>query len=76
MATSEIIANHINTDDLALSAYLKMKGYRLIRTNRSRSKAIFTFDIRDRCPEELKVEFINSEFVDFYNEIRNLKKLV
>jgi hypothetical protein len=76
MGSSEITLNQIRTDDLPLSAYLKMKGYRLIKTRQEKSKVIFTFDIGDRCPEDLKVEFVNSEFVDFHNEVRNLKKLV
>jgi hypothetical protein len=76
MVNSEITPNHIKTDDLALSAYLKMKGYRLIKTRQDKLKSIFTFDIGDRSPDDLKVEFVNSEFVDFHNEVRNLKKLV
>ena len=67
--------NHITTDDLAFSAYLKMKGYHLIKSDRKRSKILFTFDV-DRDIDYLKVEFINSEFVRFYNELRNLKKMV
>jgi hypothetical protein len=76
MESKRITANHIRTDDLALSAYLKMKGHRLIKSNQEKSKVIFTFDIGENRPDDLKVEFINSEFVDFYNEMRNLKKLV
>ena len=76
MESSEITLNQIKTDDLPLSAYLKMKGYRLIKTRQDKSTVIFTFDIGDKCPEDLKMEFVNSEFVDFHNEVRNLKKLV
>ena len=76
MESSEITMNQIKTDDLPLSAYLKMKGYRLIKTKQDKSKVIFTFDIKERSPEDLKVEFVNSEFVDFHNEVRNLKKLI
>jgi hypothetical protein len=68
-------AHRITTDDLAFSAYLKMKDYRLIKSDRKRSKTIFTFDVDDDS-ERLKVEFINSEFVRFYNELRNLKKMI
>jgi len=76
MESSEITANQIKTDDLALSAYLKMKGHRLVRSDQQKSKAIFTFDIGQNCADDLKVEFVNSEFGSFYNEIRNLKKLI
>lgn len=68
--------NHITTDDLAFSAFLRMKSYRLIKLNHIKSKSIFTFDIGDSDPEVLKMQFINSEFLIFYSEIRNLKKLI
>jgi len=67
--------NHITTDDLAFSAYLKLKGHHLIKSDQKKSKAYFTFETRGNS-EQLKVEFINSEFVQFYNELRNLKKMI
>jgi len=67
--------NHITTDDLAFSAYLKMKGYHLIKSDRKKSKTVFTFNV-DEDTDQLKVEFINSKFVQFYNELRNLKKMI
>jgi hypothetical protein len=70
-----IITHHITTDDLAFSAYLKMKGHQLIKSDRMKSKTVFTFETEKEI-EELKVEFINSEFVQFYNELRNLKKML
>jgi len=69
-----ITTHHITTDDLAFSAFLKRKGYQLVRSDRRKSKTLFTFDI-DGDADALKVEFINSEFVRFYNELRNLKKM-
>jgi len=71
----QIADNHITTDDLAFSAYLKMKGYRLIRSDRQKSKILFTFNV-DGENDRLKVEFINSQFLQFYNELRNLKKMI
>ncbi len=68
--------NHITTDDIAFSAYLKMKGHRLIMLNINKSKTIFTFENNVEEPEELKLQFINSDFLSFYNELRNLKKLL
>ncbi|KPJ59345.1 MAG: hypothetical protein AMJ46_11455 [Latescibacteria bacterium DG_63] len=67
--------NHIRTDDLAFSAYLKMKGHCLIKSDRNASKTYFTFET-DENAEKLKVEFINSKFLQFYNELRNLKKMI
>ena len=75
MKSNQIEKAQITTDDLAFSAYLKMKGYPLIRTDRKRSKIYFDFEI-DKDVDQLKVEFINSEFVRFYNEVRNLKKII
>ena len=75
MKSNEIKNNQITTDDLAFSAYLKMKGYPLIKSDQKRSKSTFTFEV-DENINQLKVEFINSEFVQFYNELRNLKKMI
>ncbi len=72
----EITANRIVTDDLAFSAYLKMKGYHLIRSDQKKSKSTFVFAIGAGNENSLKVEFVNSEFLSFYNELRNLKKLI
>lgn len=67
---------HLKTDDLAFSAYLKMKGHCLIKSDRHKSKSIFTFDVADEDARRLKIEFVNSDFSAFYNELRNLKKLI
>jgi hypothetical protein len=76
MESNEIKNNHITTDDLAFSAYLKMKGSHLIKADQKKSKSTFIFDIGTEDANTLKVEFINSEFLSFYNELRNLKKLI
>lgn len=75
----QIKNNKITTDDLAFSAYLRMKGYRLIKSNqiKSKGKSTFTFEIGDVDNiGVLELEFINSDFLVYYNEIRNLKKLI
>ncbi len=68
--------NHITTDDLAFSAYLKTKGYRLIRSNRQKSRNVFSFEIKSTDKDLLMMEFINSDFLKYYNELRSLKKLI
>lgn len=74
---SDQIGNHrITTDDLAFSAYLRMKGHHLIKSDQGKSKSIFVFDIGDSDAGALKVEFINSQFLSYYNELRNMKKLI
>ena len=69
-------SNQITTDDLAFSAYLKMRGYPLIKSTNSPSKKHFVFSIDQQDAEKLKIEFINSEFLNFYNELRNMKKIL
>ncbi len=76
MKSGEIKGNQITTDDLALSAYLRMKGYHLIKSDQRKSKSTFVFDIGTEDPNSLKVQFINSEFLSYYNELRNMKKLI
>jgi hypothetical protein len=73
---NRIESNHITTDDLAISAYLKLKGYQLIKCNQSKIKQTFTFNIASEDFDKLRLEFINSDCLYFYNELRNLKKLV
>jgi hypothetical protein len=75
MKSNEIKDNHFTTDDLAFSAYLKMKGHQLIKSDQKKSKSIFTFEV-DGNIDQLIVEFINSQFAQFYNELRNLKKMI
>ena len=76
MESGEIKGNQITTDDLALSAYLRMKGCHLIKSDQKKSKSTFVFDIGAEDPNSLKVQFINSEFLSYYNELRNMKKLI
>lgn len=64
------------TDDLALSAYLRLKGYTLVKSEKVRSKRHFFFNIREDQAAEEKVAFIQSDMLRFYNEVRNLKKLI
>jgi hypothetical protein len=77
----QMSTHHITTDDLAFSAYLKMKGHRLIKCDHKKSKTIFIFganggDLDPRSAEEIKVEFVNGPFLKYYNELRNLKKVI
>lgn len=76
MESGQIKGNQITTDDLAFSAYMRMKGYHLIKSDQRKSKSTFVFDIGTEDPNSLKVQFINSEFLSYYNELRNLKKLI
>ena len=68
------------TEDLAFAAFLKVKGYELMRAERMnpanwRSKRFFIFKVPNGEIEELQLNFVNSDFLKFYNEIISLKKL-
>ena len=68
------------TEDLAFAAFLRVKGYPLIRVeklqpNRTDSKRCFIFEAPTEAMQTLKLEYVNSELLRFYNEIIGLKKL-
>ena len=72
--------NEYRTEDLALAAFLRVKGHNLIRVertqpNRTDSKRVFYFDLPESQRQTLKLEFVNSDILRFYNEIIGLKKL-
>ncbi|NQT23874.1 hypothetical protein HQ585_00810 [candidate division KSB1 bacterium] len=66
----------IQTDDLALSAYFRLKGYALVKSEKVHLKRHFFFNISEEKAAKEKVTFIQSDLLRFYNEIRNLKKLM
>lgn len=63
------------TKDLALAAYLKMKGLPIVRAARRGRDFEFTFrDPEDRW-DPLTIEFVNSECNRYDDSMRTLKKL-
>ena len=72
--------NQYRTDDLAFAAFLRVKGFQLsrvekIQPNRTDSKRAFYFEVPESQLQELKIEFVNSDVLRFYNELLGLKKL-
>jgi len=72
--------NEYRTEDLAFAAFLRVKGFQLNRVertqpNRTDSKRAFYFEVPEAKLQELKLEFVNSDILRFYNEILGLKKL-
>jgi hypothetical protein len=68
------------TEDLAFAAFLRVKGYPLIRVeklqpNRTDSKRAFIFELPEAELQALKLAFVNSDLLRFYNELLGLKKL-
>ena len=75
-STDHIKQNQIKTDDLAFSAYLRLQGYHLIKSDNNRTKKSFVFNLGSDESSKLQMDFINSKFLTYYNELRNLKKLL
>ena len=72
--------NEYRTEDLAFAAFLRLKGFQLNRVkrtqpNRADSKRAFYFELPETQLQDLKLEFVNSDVLRFYNEILGLKKL-
>ena len=72
--------NEYRTEDLAFAAFLRVQGYALSRVEKlnpteRNSKRTFYFDVPPDMLQELKLAFVNSDLLRFYNEIIGLKKL-
>ena len=72
--------NEHRTEDLAFAAFLRVKGYSLVRVeklqpNRTDSKRAWVFALAPEELQTLKLTYVNSDLLRFYNEIIGLKKL-
>jgi len=65
------------TSDLALAAYMITKGLKLVKATRLKSGR-YHFEVEDPndLADSLKLEFINSEFMTFDNNLKMLKKMM
>lgn len=63
------------TSDIALAAYLKLQGLRLIECGRG-NKFSFVFEDPNSQAEQLAIEFINSDIRRYDDEVRSLKKII
>ena len=65
------------TSDLALAAYLALKGLKLVSAQRLESGRFqFILDDAGKTAEELSMGFFSSEFCEYDNKIRSLKKIL
>jgi hypothetical protein len=66
-----------STSDIGIAAYLQLRGIKLKECKRLESgKFHFLFeDIEQLCPS-LSLEFLDSDFCKFDNNVRNLKKIL
>lgn len=67
--------NKYLTSDIALAAYLKLKGLKLIECSRE-EKFIFIFEDPENRARNLALEFANSEIRRYDDEMRSLKKVI
>jgi hypothetical protein len=63
------------TSDIALAAYLKLKGLKLVQCSRD-GKFQFVFEDPENKAEDLALEFVNSDIRKYDDEIRSLKKVI
>lgn len=63
------------TSDIALAAYLKLKGLVLTECEKG-TKFKFVFDDPNFYAEELAINFANSEIRKYDDEVRSLKKII
>ena len=65
------------TSDLALAAYMVTKGMALLKAKRLDSgKYFFEISDPDDSADKIKLEFINSEYYRFDNNLKMLKKMM
>jgi len=67
--------NTYSTSDIALAAYLKLRGLILIECGRG-EKFNFVFEDPDNVAESLALEFVNSDMRRYDDEMRSLKKII
>lgn len=69
--------NQYETSDLALAAFLTLKGLKLISAKRLDSGRFeFILDDTSKTAESLALAFFSSEFCEYDNKIRSLKKIL
>ncbi len=70
-------ATNYITSDIGIAAFLQLKGIRLLTCRRlDTGKFHFEFDDQSQQCQALSLEFLNSEYCKFDNNVRNLKKLL
>jgi hypothetical protein len=65
------------TSDIGIAAYLQLQGYRLVTCKRTETgKFLFQFeDPNEECKVK-SLQFLESDFCKFDNNVRNLKKIL
>ena len=70
-------ANTYTTSDIGIAAYIQLKGVKLLECRRLESgKFYFKFSNDLGECQRLSLEFLESDFCKFDNNVRNLKKIL
>ena len=65
------------TSDIAIAAFLMMKGMKLLSATRERNGRFrFEFDNSKNQADKFAVEFVNSESAKFDAHVKNLKNIL
>ena len=65
------------TSDIGIAAFLQLRGIKLVECKRLESgKFHFAFDDPNSVCQTLSIEFLDSDFCRFDNNVRNLKKIL
>ena len=65
------------TSDIAIAAFLMMKGMKLLSATRERNGRFrFEFDDANNQADKFAVEFVNSESAKFDAHVKNLKNIL
>ena len=69
--------NLYTTSDIGIAAYLQLRGIKLLECKRLESgKFYFKFLDAEQSCQQLSLEFLDSDFCKFDNNVRNLKKIL
>lgn len=65
------------TSDIGIAAYLQLKKFKLVQCKRLETgKFYFEFEDPNSECAIIALEFLDSEFCNFDNNVRNLKKIL
>ena len=77
MSQDTQINNVFTTSDIGIAAYLQLQGYKLLACKRLETgKFFFEFADPDQQCKIRSIEFLESDFCRFDNNVRNLKKIL
>ena len=69
--------NIYTTSDIGIAAYIQLRGVKLLECKRLESgKFHFKFQNESNNCQQLSLEFLESDFCKFDNNVRNLKKIL